>query len=370
MNSTNIVNVMMDRSAEFWYCNTGMGVYSAMVWRHLAAAVPPQITMSAVGEQEERRTDCLFGERLAAARRQIPSDCHVFFAPNNGIGNYAWAAKKSCLVSVVHDVIPYIMPQAVGKGYKEIFYRQMPRILEKSDCIIAVSRNTKADLVKICGVEPSKISVVHCGVEPCFRPLPQEQTAWFLRTCYGLDFPYILYVGGFAARKNAALLLRAFGRLDKRRYPELRLVLVGKPSPNEERLRQTAAKSGVADRVVWLSDLPRRHLPYLYGGAVLFAYPSLYEGFGLPPLEAMACGTPVLAADNSSLSEVVGGGGRLLNACDEEQWACQMDCLLLSTAEAAQLAKNGILRAKKFSWQKNAEKTVEIFKKFAKSADR
>ena len=362
------MKIIMDRRAEFLYQCSGMGTYSTMVWKFLQNLSSPPCRIQGLGELKKTTTDCFFWEHIMQERLSVPK-CNIFFTPFNGIGNYVFSDKSCAVISTVHDIIPYIMPQTVGKGYKEIFYKQMPHILKNSAHIITVSHNTKEDLMRIGNIDESKITVIYCGVEAIFQPLPKTLTANFLHNYYGFDFPYILYVGGFSARKNVTSILQAFSRLNFRQHPKLHIVLVGKPSPNQEKLQKTSEKLNIADRVIYLQNLPPQDMPYLYNGASLFVYPSLYEGFGLPPLEAMACGTPVIAANNSSLPEVIGNAGILTNCNDIDDLAFNINLVLSSKITANAMSKRGILRAKGFSWQKNAEKTLKVFKKFAKFAD-
>jgi glycosyltransferase involved in cell wall biosynthesis len=362
------MKAIMDRRAEFSYENTGMGRYSAMMWQFLKQTIPSQWQIQSLNQLKMKKTDCFFWENIMEESISVKNEGDIFFAPNNGIGNYKYKNYNGKVVVTIHDIIPYIMEKTVGAGYKKIFFEQMPRILEKADHIIAVSYNTKQDLIEFCGVNEEKITVIHEGVDLLFRPLPEDQIKSCLEKYYEIDFPYIFYVGGFSGRKNVAALLEAFSKaaLDKNLY----LLLVGKPSPNTEILRKQAQKLKILEKIIWLTDVPLEYLPILYNGAELFVYPSLYEGFGLPLLEAMACGTPVIAGNNSSIPEVVGKGGILVDTKNSDDLAFAMEYVLSSKKDVDTMISEGLLRSTEFSWRKTAEKTWKVFEKVVKFADR
>ena len=358
----------MDRRGEFLYQHTGMGTYSAMLWQNLQA-VAPDWDWLGLGAGAEKNTDDFFWEKITAEAITVPESAHLLFVPHNGIGSYR--RHYGCpLVVTVHDVIPYILPETVGKGYLEIFLRQMSQILRESDHIIAVSQQTKKDLINVCGVNAEKITIIYEGKNESFRPLDKNHVRYCLRKIFGISEPYILYVGGFSGRKNVGALLEAFAKV-LAFFPQLRLVLVGRPSPNRSRLKNLSSKLGIAEKVIWLEQVRADALPVLYNGATMLVYPSLYEGFGLPPLEAMACGVPVVAGNNSAVAEVVDKAGVLVDVSSAAEIAAAVISLLASPEKiAAAVGRAGLRRAEFFSWRRNAEKTLKIFEKVGKPADK
>ena len=357
----------MDRRGEFLYQHTGMGTYSAMVWHNLQIAAPDWDWLG-LGAGAEKTTEDFFWEKITAEAITVPESAHLLFVPHNGIGSYR--RHYGCpLVVTVHDVIPYILPETVGKGYLEIFLRQMPRILQNADHIIAVSEQTKKDLISVCGVNAEKITIIYEGKNEIYRPLEKNYVRSRLRKNFGISEPYILYVGGFSGRKNVGALLEAFAKV-LAFCPQLRLVLVGRPSPNRSRLENLASKLGIVEKIIWLEQVRADALPVLYNGAVMLVYPSLYEGFGLPPLEAMACGIPVVAGNNSAVAEVVDKAGVLVDVSSAAEIAAAVISLLASPEKAAAVGKAGLRRAATFSWRQNAEKTLKIFEKVGKPADK
>ncbi len=363
------MRVLMDRRAEFQYASSGMGTYAAMIWQYLRQSETAERQLLGWGEGISYQTDPFFWEHLA--ERQLRArDCDLLFVPHNGIGDYDDSRLSCPTVVTVHDLIPYRLPEYTGVGYRELFFRQMPKILEDAAHLIAVSHQTKEDLCRLCGVEEEKITVIYEGVHPFFQPLPREYVCRCLQKTYGLARPYVLYVGGFSGRKNVEALLCAYGALRRRGLRQCPLVLVGKSSANEEMLMKTACRLGIEDALYWLGEVPLADLPLLYNGASVLVYPSRYEGFGLPPLEAMACGTPVIAGDHSSLPEVIGRAGLLVDVERVEDLIFAMELVLTSRTTAAAMGKRGLKQAARFSWKKSAEKTWKVFEKIKKFADR
>lgn len=378
------MKILMDRRGEFLYSASGMGTYSAMLWRGLRQAVrgrAEKFRLAGYGESDKRLTKDFFWEEIIAqpltcVPKVMELSPELVFLPNNGLGGGSLHHLPCPAVVTVHDMIPFIMPEAVGGGYLQIFREQMPEILRRAAHIIAVSHQTKNDIVRLGGAPPEKITVIYEGANEIFQPLPKAYVHNMSARIWGLEPPYLLYVGGFSGRKNVRSLLLAFARLTDgagscgKSRRNLRLVLVGRDSPNRRHLQELAQALGIGGRCLWLENVAPYDLPLLYNGSEMLVYPSLYEGFGLPPLEAMACGVPVVVGDNSSLPEVVGKAGLTVNAADVAQLAFAAKMLLESPETAAELGKAGVRRAAKFSWRQNAEKTLKIFEKVGKPADK
>ena len=210
---------------------------------------------------------------------------------------------------------------------------------------------------------------VYNGVEPRFRPLPADQVAAW-RARQGLPERFILYLGTLQPRKNVETLVRAFARWQERVPSQARdvvLVLAGAKGWFYERLFRLVEDLRVAGRVVFPGYVPNEDLPWWYNAATVFAYPSLFEGFGLPVLEAMACGTPVLAANTSSLPEIVGDAGILLPPKDVEAWATALCEVVVEAEKRHLLAKRGQERARLFSWERTARETLAVYQEVLES---
>lgn len=226
--------------------------------------------------------------------------------------------------------------------------------------IIAISEHTKADIIRCLGAAPERVDVVYCGVEERFRPLPDGDVLAF-RQEKGLPADFLLSLATLEPRKNLALLLRAYARLPASGGSPPPLILAGAKGWMYESLYSQVEKLGMSDSVRFQGYVHPDELPLWYNAATCFVYPSLYEGFGLPPLEAMACGTPVLSSKAASLPEVVGNAGLLLDPLDERAWAHGLARVLGAPELRRELAERGLNRAGLFSWGRAAEETVQVY---------
>jgi len=228
-----------------------------------------------------------------------------------------------------------------------------------ADQIIAISNSTKQDLIRYFQVPEEKITVTHLAADECFQPLPFDKVQVF-REKYGLDFPFILYVGTLEPRKNLPTLIKAFYYLKKKNIHH-KLVIAGGKGWKYDPIFQTISDLNLIKDIHFTGYVPKEDLPLLYNAADAFVYPSLYEGFGLPPLEAMACGCPVITSNTSSLPEVVGDAGIMINPCDYDKLAEAIDNIISDTDLKIQFSKMGQVRAAQFSWNKCAEETLKIY---------
>jgi glycosyltransferase involved in cell wall biosynthesis len=224
--------------------------------------------------------------------------------------------------------------------------------------ILAVSESTKRDLIQCYDLSPDKVDVVYNGVDPAFRPLPSDKIAPFRREA---DLPerFMLFVGTLEPRKNVVGLLEAYARLPKGRPP---LMLVGGKGWLYDEIFARVEALELTREVHFVGFVAAETLPLWYNAADLFVYPSLYEGFGLPALEAMACGTPVITSTASSLPEVVGDATRLVDPSDTDGLAATMAQLLGSREQREQMRVAGLAQASKFSWEKTAIQTAHCFR--------
>jgi len=267
-------------------------------------------------------------------------------------------ASNCPFVITVHD-LSFLFYQhsfrSLRRRYLQLFARMS---LRRARRVIAVSESTKQDLVEIYDVSPAKIDVVHNGVDASYQPLPADQVAAF-RQQQGLPERFVLFVGTLEPRKNVVRLIEAYARLPKERPP---LVLVGGKGWFYDEIFRRVEALELSDEVHFSGFVPAEDLPLWYNAADLFVYPSIYEGFGLPPLEAMACGTAVITSTASSLPEVVGKAGKLVDPTDTEALASAMEEVLGDWELQVQMQAAGLVQAKGFSWKETAEKTVESYR--------
>jgi glycosyltransferase involved in cell wall biosynthesis len=282
----------------------------------------------------------------------------------------------------IHDLAFLRRPECFVPSMVRYLSAAVPRGLRRADAVLADSEATRQDLHSLLAIDPAKVAVVYPGVSPRFQPLPPEQTEP-VRHRLGLPQRFVLFVSTLEPRKNVPRLVEAFGRLVEMRarglgidpanlqspLADLSLVLAGRRGWLYNDIFATIERLGLAERVRVLDFVDDNDLPSLYNLAWAFAYPSLYEGFGLPALEAIACGTPVVTARNSSLPEVVGGDADdsdppaavLVDAEDVGSIAEGLARVVADQPLRARLRKAGLARARRFSWEQAARQVIERY---------
>jgi glycosyltransferase involved in cell wall biosynthesis len=283
--------------------------------------------------------------------------CELVFMPAGNRRLAWWYGVPS--IGTVHDLSQLHVPAKYDRLRMFYVVRMLPRLMRRLDHVISVSKATRRDLVSFAGVDPQRISVIHNGADlRRFSPQNRAKASQQLRQEFGLTGPYILYIARLEhPGKNHVALIEAFARLKRERQIPHRLVLPGGEWNGAETIYQAAHESGVEDQIDFLGFVPNDILPALYAGADLFVFPSLFEGFGIPLLEAMASGTPVCAADVSSIPEVVGDAGLLFDPTDSSQIGDCIAHLLDDKALYAELAMRGLQQATHFSWD-NATRDI------------
>jgi len=263
-------------------------------------------------------------------------------------------------IVTVHDVTFLRHPELLEPGFVERFTRRIGHVVEHADRILADSDNTMNELIELAAAPPEKIQVIPLGVDPCFRPLEDQSDVAEALDRLGVSRPYILFVGAADGDKNLRRLASAFQRL-RSRIPELSLVFAGRDDWGYPRLMAELKETGEDGGIVLTGFVPQEDLPLLYGGAELLALPSLHEGFGLPVLEAMACGTAVVAADAASLPQVVGDAGVLVDPHSVDAIEGGLELLLLDDAQRAHFVTRGLHRAAAHTWTATAEKVLAVY---------
>jgi glycosyltransferase involved in cell wall biosynthesis len=265
-------------------------------------------------------------------------------------------------VITIHDLAFLLYPETVTPESRA-YYGQVRAAVNVADAIIAVSKFTASDITRLLDVVPSRVHVIPNGLDPTLGPVTNETLMSRWRSRHGIDRPYILYAGTFEPRKNLPLLVEAFSRL--RRDHDVVLVLLGARGWLYEPTFDTIESLGLAEHVRVLEHQPREEWALAYSGASVAVTPSLYEGFGLPVLEAMACGAPVVASDASSLPEVVGEAGLLFESGNVEALESAIRAVLEDPQIAERLSAAGFERVKEFSWSRAAASTLSIYRELA-----
>ncbi len=246
---------------------------------------------------------------------------------------------------------------------RRIYLQNMVRYaVRHADRILAISEAGKRELTAVLRVSPKRISVAYPGVDPQCKPAPEDEIARF-KAQSEVPERFILHVGTIEPRKNLPVLVRAYADLSNDIRDAVKLVLIGGKGWQTEPLFALIEKLGLEANIVFPGYVPDEDLPLWYGTADLFAYPSVYEGFGIPIVEAMACGTPIIASNTSSLPEAAGPHSILLPPDDAAAWGQAITKLLEDSAQRQQIAQEGLRYVKKFTWQNTAASTVDTYQK-------
>jgi len=269
-------------------------------------------------------------------------------------------------IITIHDLSPLVYPQHHTLLHRSYVRWSLPRLVKRASAVIAVSNATKHDLVERLGLAPGKIHVVPNGVDhKHFHPLNKEE-AGAVAESLGVTPPYILSLGTLEPRKNLSALFEAYARLG---LGAPQMVLAGAKGWGRDSVFDLARRLDIAGRVRFTGHVPDRALPALYAGAELFVYPSLYEGFGLPVLEALACGVPTIAGRTSSLPEVAGDAALLVDPPDAERLAQAIKGLLENPELRSDLRVRSLRRAARFSWERTAGETMAVYQSVLSNVD-
>ena len=266
------------------------------------------------------------------------------------------------LVSTIHDIAPFLYPSALSARLRLRYKQQFRRTVEEARRIITVSQITYSALGIYAGVDQTKARVIHNGVSERFVPETDCKALLAVRNRHSLPERYVFWVGDFRPEKNLAFLIQAWSKL-RERQPDLPvLVLAGEKRGDFRKIEDEVRKNRLQDGVLFSGFIPDDDLPAVYSGAQVFVFPSLYEGFGLPPLEAMACGTPCVVSNSSSLPEVTGSAALLFNPTSPEAFGDCMVKVLTQPELSESLRQAGLRQAAQFPWKRAAEETLRVYR--------
>ena len=273
--------------------------------------------------------------------------------------------RRARTVFTLHDLIFKFFPEYHLPLNRAFLGVMLPRFLRRADSIIAVSECTKRDAIRLYHLPPEKIAVIHEGFDPALRPVEDKNLIAQARARYAHGQPFILYLGTIEPRKNIVALIDAVRALRARGLPH-RLLIAGRKGWLYQPTLDHVAQMGMSDAVDFLDYVPDAELPALFSACDAFVFPSLYEGFGLPPLEAMACGAPVVCSNTSSLPEVVGDAAVLFDPRDIGEIASAIERVVSDAALRDELRAKGIAQAAKFSWERAARETLAVYESVCK----
>jgi glycosyltransferase involved in cell wall biosynthesis len=271
--------------------------------------------------------------------------------------------KNSATVFTLHDLIFRFFPQYHLPLNRWFLDLMLPRFLRRADAIIVVSENTKRDAVRLMGIPPEKMTVIYEGVNPTFHPIDDPTEFERVRAEYKLPHRFILFFSTIEPRKNLVTLLDAYAELLQQDVSTPPLVVMGRKGWLYQETLAHISVLGLSERVI-LTDWVRDYdVPAIINLAEVFVFPSLYEGFGLTPLEAMACGTPVISSNASSLPEVIGDAGILIEPRDSAGFAEAMRRVLSDESLQRALRGKGLKQAGRFTWERTARETLRVYER-------
>ena len=290
---------------------------------------------------------------------------HVFHCPHLGLPPKDLTGDLSRVITV-YDLIPLTRPDFVTRNQSLVFQTFLNGIDVEKDWVICISEFTRMEFCERTGMSPERVMVVPLAAAHFFRPVTNTDVIESTRSRYRIPKgEYFLCLAAPQPRKNLAQLIRSFlSLLDQQSLPNTYLVLAGSKEQGwmyDEILATAESSSKYRSRLIFTGYVEEEDLPALYSGAVAFVFPSLYEGFGLPALEAMACGTPVITSNTTSLPEVVGDAAFSINPTDHDELTQAMSTILSDHSLREELRRNGLMRAAEFSWKRCAELTAEVY---------
>jgi glycosyltransferase involved in cell wall biosynthesis len=338
------------------------------------SAIPPQVKkivantkvspIKAASADGNRSLKDLWAMSRAVWRHKMD----VFFFPS--VYSYFPIFNRTKIIVTLHDVIADHHPELIFPNAKSKFFWKLKQnaAIKQADLVATVSEYSKSQIVEYFKLPESHLRIISEAARPVFKPLRSSVETNETLACYNLkpDEKFLLYVGGISPHKNLAALIEAFAAICLRRKCDIKLVLVGdyKDDPffsAYPSLKKQIAELRLENKVIFTGFIPDEDLARLYNAAALLVFPSLEEGFGLPAIEAMACGTPVAASNCGSLPEVVGAAGCFFDPRNTRNMADVIEQILVNDATRALMKEKGLARAQQFLWKKAAQDTLAIF---------
>lgn len=266
------------------------------------------------------------------------------------------------VVVTIHDIISILFPQNIPFASRMFYSKWMPFSYAKARKIISISESTKRDIVRVLKISPDKITVIHNGFDAKLQQKLSSEKIGQVKKKYNLPQDYLLHIGTLEPRKNLDFLIDVFFEAIKdKKNSNLSLVITGKKGWYYEGLFEKVAKLKLQDRVIFTGYIDEGDKGALYQGARIFTFPSLYEGFGLPPLEAMASGTPVISSNTSSMPEVIGEAGILISPKQKSAWVEAIGRVNCDDKLYSEMKKKNEQQISKFDWARTAKETIDVY---------
>ena len=367
------MNIGIDGRAAKWYRGTGIGTYVHQLLLSLnhtyskdmfTVFLPCGSSINKLNSRfniEPVKSDlnANFWDEVSLPNSIENNNIELYHVPQNGVGLSKNISCKKMIT--LHDIIPLRMPETVSDRYLDIFNNKMPEIINNCDGIITVSNFSKEDIATEFNFPKEKIFVTHLAAENIYRPLNKFQCKEIIKKKYKIDTKFILYVGGLSPRKNIIGLIESYSLLKSKTRDQVKLVITGKKGLSFKQYLQRAIDLKVSADILFTDFISIEDLPLFYNSAQMLVYPSFYEGFGLPPLEAMACGTPVVTSNCTSLPEVCKNCAILINPHNTYALRDAIETVLSDKSISDKLSMLGGARSSQFSWNKTAVKTLAAY---------
>lgn len=279
---------------------------------------------------------------------------------------YTIPLRAPCpVITTVHDISFRLYPEWFPRRHRLLLNLTVPVAMRRAARVITVSMSSRRDILRVYRLDPSHVEAIPQAVSEEFKPIEPDIARRHVASRFGVDTQFILSVGVLQPRKNLPMLIEAFARAAYSARIPHRLVLVGKRGWGYDDIAVQIARLRLADRILITDYVDDEDLPPLYSAADMMAFPSLYEGFGLPPLEAMACGAPTLVSDAPAMPEVAGDGALVLPVMDAVAWAEAITKVGTSPEKRAALSEAGLQRARGFSWATTGHQTRRVYREVA-----
>ena len=352
------MHIAIDGRSAFFYKGSGIGNYSYELIKNILK-INKLHSIDIYSNKLNYKNSKSFWD-FSNTSINLNKHYDIFLNPHNGIGLPYKNTKK--IITTLHDIIPSKLPETVSNSYLKIYNKNILYTLEKSDAIITVSNFSKNDISKTFSIDKNKIHVTYLAPSKIYHPLNKKYCSNFLFKNYKINFKYILYVGSFSPRKNILGLIEAFSKVYKKN-PTTKLLIVGSKGKSYETYLKKSIKLNLTNNIIFTDFIKTTHLPYFYNNASCFIYPSFYEGFGLPPLEAMACGTPVITSNLTSIPEILKDAPIYINPYDTENIYEKLNLILNDNYLQNFLKQKSLKHSKNFSWKKTSNQTLKIIEK-------
>ena len=366
------MKIGIDGRAAKWYRGTGIGTYTYQLMKNISKIdsyneyltfIPKESDLNLNKnfkiEYVKDMSNNNFWEDIKIPNILSDFSMEIYHVPQNGVG---LSNNVNCLKTItLHDIIPLKMPETVSDRYLKIFNDEMPSILENCDGIITVSEFSKNDISLEFNFPKEKIYVTPLAAEEIYKPMSKCKCRQLIEKKYSIKDKFILYVGGYSPRKNIIGIIEAFSKLNPKLRKDLKVVITGRKGLSYEIYKKRAEDLNVSDAIIFTDFIPLEDLPLFYNACEFLVYPSFYEGFGLPPLEAMACGTPVITSNITSIPEVCHDSAILVSPSDIDELSYSMERVLSDSLLRLTLLQRGLSTSSKYTWEKTARNTINAY---------